>query len=126
MDRVFQSAIQKGFAPCNKCGRRLPLQYTIAPYAPPSIRAKRGVHLYCPDCDSGSFESLDGLALNLPEGRAFFQAHPRIYTLPQREIEQAGVPALVVSFAGVGDNATCDVILKRDNYETLAIHSSDQ
>jgi hypothetical protein len=68
---------------------------------------------------------LDGLALNLPPGRAFFQAHPRLHVLPQQEIEHAGVPAVVVSFAGVGDKATYDVILKGDSYETLVIHSSD-
>jgi hypothetical protein len=68
---------------------------------------------------------LDGLALNLPQGRAFFQAHPRIYTLPQQEIERDGVAAVVVGFAEVGGNASYDVILKRDTYETLDIHSSD-
>lgn len=126
MDDLFQTAIRQGFAPCGKCGRSLPLRHTIAHYAPPSIRAKRGLHVYCYDCEAGSYESLDGLALNLPQGRAFFQAHPRIHALPQSEIEQAGVPAIVVSFAGVVNNATYDVILKRGTYETLAVHSSDE
>jgi hypothetical protein len=82
--------------------------------------------MYCPDCDSGSYESLDGLALNLPQGRAFFQAYPRIYTLPQREVERDGVAAVVVSFASIDENdAAYDVILKRDTYETLDIYSSD-
>jgi hypothetical protein len=68
---------------------------------------------------------LDGLALNLPQGRAFFQAHPRVLTLPQREIDYAGSAALVVSFTGVADNAAYDVIIKKDNYELLATRSSD-
>ena len=68
---------------------------------------------------------MDGLALNLPPGRDFFQAHPRIRTLPQREIDYEGVPALVVSFTGVMETATYDVILNRDTYETLASTSSD-
>lgn len=125
MDDLFQTAIRQGFVSCRKCGRSLPLRHTIAHYAPPSIRAKRGVHIYCYNCESGSYESLDGLALNLAQGRAFFRAHPRIYALPQREIEQAGVPAIVVSFAGVSDNATYDVILQRNTYETLAVQRSD-
>jgi hypothetical protein len=66
------------------------------------------------------------MVLNLPQGRAFFQAHPRLRALPQREIDHAGVAAIVVSFAGVPDNAAYDVILNRDSYETLAIHSSDE
>jgi len=125
MDDLFQSAIRQGFAPCSECGRSLLLRHTIAHYAPPSVRAKRGLHIYCHDCESGSYETLDGLALNLAPGREFFQAHPRIHSLPQREIERAGVPAIVVAFAGVADNATYDVILQRDTYETLAIHSSE-
>jgi RNA polymerase sigma-70 factor (ECF subfamily) len=125
MDDLFQGAIRQGFAPCRQCGRSLPLQHTIAHYAPPSVRAKRGLHIYCYDCESGSYESLDGLVLNLAQGRDFFQAHPRIHALPQREIEHAGVPAIVVSFTGVADKATYDVILQRDTYETLALHSSD-
>jgi hypothetical protein len=34
------------------------------------------------------------------------------------------MPAIVVSFAGVADNATYDVILQRETYETIAIHSN--
>jgi RNA polymerase sigma factor (sigma-70 family) len=125
MDDIFQAAIQQGFIPCRQCGCSLPLRHTIAHYAPPSVHTKRGLHIYCYDCKSGSYETLDGLALNLPQGRAFFQVHPRIRALPQREIEYAGIPAIVVSFAGVIENATYDVILRRDTYETLAIYSSD-
>jgi RNA polymerase sigma-70 factor (ECF subfamily) len=125
MDNLYQRAIREGFVICSGCGRSLALQYTIAHYAPPSVRAKRGLHVYCHDCQSGSYESLDGLALNLPQGRAFFQAHPRVLTLPQREIDYAGSAALVVSFTGVADNAAYDVIIKKDNYELLATRSSD-
>ena len=125
MDDLFQGAIRQGFATCRLCGRSLPLQHTVAHYAPPSIRAKRGLHIYCHDCESGSYETLDGLALNLAPGREFFQNHPRIRALPQREIERDGAPAIVVAFAGVAGNATFDVILQRDTYETIAIHRSD-
>jgi hypothetical protein len=125
MDNLYQNAVREGSHPCSKCGRSLPLHYTIAHYAPPSVRAKRGMHIFCHDCQSGSYESLEGLALNLPQGQTFFQAHPRVHSLPQREIDHAGSAALVISFAGVTDNAAYDVILKKDNYELLATHSSD-
>lgn len=125
MDKLYQAAIRQGEMPCRRCGRSLPLRYTIAHYAPPSIRAQRGMHLYCTDCECGSYETLDGLALGIPEGRAFFQEHPRIYTLPQREIERDGVTAIVVSFASVDNRATFDVILKSDTYETLGIYRND-
>ncbi len=125
MDDLFRTAIRQGFLPCGKCGRSLPLQRTIAHYAPPTVRAMRGMHVYCHHCRAGSYESLDGFALNLPEGRAFIQAHPRIRTLPPREIDHNGLPALVIAFASVAENATYDVILKRDTYETLTTVSSD-
>jgi RNA polymerase sigma-70 factor (ECF subfamily) len=126
MDELFQTAVLQGFVPCHKCNQPLPLQRTVAHYAPPSVRAKRGVHLYCHNCQTGSYESLEGLALNQPQGRDFFQAHPRILALPQQEIERAGVPAVVVSFASVSDNATYDVVLKRDTYETLATYTHNE
>jgi len=123
---LFQTAIQQGFTSCHNCQQPLPLHLTIAPYAPPSTRAKRGLHIYCHKCQIGSYGSLEGLALNQPQGREFFQAHPRILTLPQQEIEHAGVPAIVVSFASVTDNATYDVVLKSATYETLATYTQSE
>lgn len=119
MDDLFQMAIQQGAIPCRSCGRQLPLRHTVAHYAPPSVRNQRGIHIYCHDCQSGSYETLNGLALNLPAGQAFFQTHPRIHTLPEREVEYQGSPALIIPFVSVNDNATYDVILKRDTYEPL-------
>ena len=125
MHDLFQTALVQGTALCSSCGQPLPLRHTVAPYAPPSVQAQRGLHIYCQHCQTGSYETLDGLAMSLPQGQAFFHAHPRLHTLPEREIERDGLPALVIPFASLLDTATYDVILKRDTYETIAVHSSD-
>jgi hypothetical protein len=81
----------------------------------------RGMHTYCDLCDSGSYQSLEGMVLDRPDGQAFFQAHPRIRALPQREVERDGVPVIVVSYESLLDSASYDVVVARDSYETLAV-----
>lgn len=121
MDSYFRAAIAQGEAICRSCGRITPLRHGFPYYAPPSYHSQRGIHVLCDACGAGSYESLDGLGLSLPEGREFFKKHPRIRTLQQVEVEHNGVPALVTRFEAINDPATFAVILNRDTYEVLEI-----
>jgi hypothetical protein len=58
----------------------------------------------------------------LPEGRKFWQDHPRMQALPLREVETAGVPTLIASFRSVTDGATYDALFVRDTYQLISTH----
>jgi RNA polymerase sigma factor (sigma-70 family) len=121
MNDFFMSAILTRTARCQRCQRPTPLRKGFPHYAPASVHAYRGLHVYCDYCGAGSYETLDDLALGLPEGRAFFRTHPHIHVLPQREIEYEGTPALVVGYASHVESATFHVIVNGDTYEVLSV-----
>lgn len=126
MDGFFRDAVATGAAVCQRCGHRTPLHLRMPAVAPPSVRGRRGMHISCERCGSGSYESLDGLALNTPAGRRFWREHGRIRTLPQREISYQGAPAILLAFESVAAPAGLDVIVHRDTYAPLASGGSDE
>ena len=67
---------------------------------------------------------VNGVALMRPEGRAFWQEHGRIRTVPDREVEMAGVPVLVASLESVIGNARLDVLFARATLEVLGVHGA--
>lgn len=120
MHTFFQEALQNGAASCRRCGYSTPLHLYLPDYAPPSVRARRGLHVLCDRCGAGSYESLDGLVLNLPAMQRFWREHPRMRALPQREIDADGAPALLVGFESVDGRANFEAVLHRDSYAVLA------
>ncbi|MCB0178910.1 MAG: RNA polymerase sigma factor [Anaerolineae bacterium] len=125
MHPLFLDAMQAGGAVCRSCGEWLPLRQGMPPYAPPSLRHRRGLHIYCSRCDEGSYVSIDGLALHSLAGRDFWRRELRIHTLPAIAIERDGLPALHIPFESVTNNAALDVILRRDTYELLDIFNRE-
>jgi hypothetical protein len=93
-------------------------------YVPPTIRHLRGTYLRCDRCGCAHDLTLAGLALWSPAGRRFWRAHPRLRTLPEREVEAAGRAAVVTSFESVADAARLDVVSARDTYEILSVHGA--
>jgi RNA polymerase sigma factor (sigma-70 family) len=125
MHDYFGHALAHGFVACKGCGRRTPLRMGMPPHAPPSVRRQRGIHTLCDRCNSSSYESLHGLALDLPQGRRFFRDHPRIVALPEVEVEADGRPALVVRFREVNGGAAYNVLVDRDSYRVLTVGGDD-
>jgi RNA polymerase sigma factor (sigma-70 family) len=102
---------------CRVCNAVAPLQTTDA------WRGCHHIEAICPRCGTeNACTSFGFLALSTPEGRRFFREHPRIRSLPDREIEVDGRPAAVTSFASVGDSALLEVVVARDTAQVLGIH----
>ncbi len=123
-DDYYHHAIEHGAVPCFHCGHPAPLRTYPPDYLPPAVREGRGMHVPCARCDVTNDLSLGVLALCLPEGRRFWREHPRIRTLPEREIEAAGGPAVVEGFESVTGAATFDVVFARDTYRVLHIEGA--
>jgi hypothetical protein len=64
------------------------------------------------------------LALLTPEGHRFWRRHPRIRSLPQREVEVAGRAALLNTFVSVNGSAELAVLSARDSYELLVVRET--
>jgi hypothetical protein len=67
--------------------------------------------------------SVTGLALALPEVRAFAREHPRLRALPEREIERDGRSAVVLRFEDVRGSAGVDVVFARERVRLLEVAS---
>ncbi|MDQ5852993.1 MAG: RNA polymerase sigma factor [Chloroflexota bacterium] len=123
-DDYYRRAFLRGTAPCSNCGHINQLGIDVPGTVPPSALARRGVYVQCDACHSLSDLCLEGLALWRPEGRRFWQRHPRIAALPERELDFEGRPAILASFQSVTEHARFDVIFARDTYKVLSVHGA--
>jgi RNA polymerase sigma factor (sigma-70 family) len=66
--------------------------------------------------------TLTGQALSSPEGRRFWQEHPRIRMTSYHELEAEGEPAVLSSFTSVTSAAQLDVVLSRKSLWVIRAH----
>lgn len=111
---VFHQRAADGYAPCPGCGTMLPIVHG-GPY---------DVYIECGDCGLSDRESWHSLTWSLPQTRAFWQDHPRMRFIPQREIEVDGVPAVLTGFENMAGTARLDVVRLRDSLRVVRISRS--
>ena len=107
--------------PCPNCGRWMPLHLRYPADAPPVVRGIRGIYGKCLSCGFIAAQTFGSFVLCLPEGQQFWRAHPRINTLPVADIEAAGIPVLVTTYASMTDGARFTVISARDTYDVIRV-----
>ena len=120
----YRQGLASGQARCRQCGQRIPVRRYAPAELPGPQREWYGVHIYCPACGGGDTTPLSHLTLDLPDMRQFWRKHPRIRSLPRREIEFAGRPALLSGFESVTDQASIEVISARDTLEVLRVNEA--
>jgi RNA polymerase sigma factor (sigma-70 family) len=126
--RYYGSYLATLAAPCLRCGRMTPIQIISAlkevdvEHFYDAWQDKRGVYQNCYHCHLHNMTSLEGLVLALPEGQCFLQAHPRIRTLPEQQIEADGQSAFIARFESVTDQARFEVVTTSDTYRVLYIN----
>ncbi len=120
----FVAALAQRSAPCLRCGGDTPLRFGTPAHVEPWRRTPFALHVTCARCAQTTDFSLRGLALALPPARRFWQRHPRIRTLPLREVEHQGLAALVITLESVAGHATLDVIAARDTFQFLSVNGA--
>lgn len=121
----FRHALAHGEAPCSRCGRPARLRMGMPADLPPAARALPGARLECAACGFVCNQALRGLALALPEARAFWRAHPRIRIPPERPLAEAdGRPAILTRIESVTGTAGLDVLSAAGDFRVLAIRAS--
>ena len=121
----YRDGLARGGIPCERCGRLMPMRFgfpagTTSPYP-----TRRGMQLHCDGCNGGCNGSLRMYLQSSPEVRAFWERHPQMRTLPEREIEVAGVPAVLISFQSLTDLAHIDVVVADETFELIDVALSD-
>lgn len=104
---------------CTRCGGAVALR--------PYVRSRAGVERHgryaaCAACGEAVSTSAVSLASAQPSVQRFLRRHARTRTLPQRELEADGVPAIVVGHEDVSGTARIEVVLARDTLRALAVY----
>jgi RNA polymerase sigma factor (sigma-70 family) len=121
----YRQGLENGTVACVGCGRSARLRLHLPDTVPPYARGLRGLHVRCDGCAGVvCFEELSNLALSLPEARWFWREHPRIRTLPEREVKADGRPAVVTTFESVTDSARLEVVFSRETLRLLGVHGA--
>jgi RNA polymerase sigma factor (sigma-70 family) len=118
----FTRAIEARAAVCTNCGR--PAQFRLSLHDDTStlVTDPHLLYVQCEACGEVTSSSFGGLVMSLPEVQRFWAERRRIRTvLPRREVDVAGHPALVTTFASVTNAARLDVVCRRDTLTVLHI-----
>jgi RNA polymerase sigma factor (sigma-70 family) len=111
-----------GAAICPGCREWLPIRRGVPPWRPSQLEDLEVTYLWCPGCGFGDGESWHSLTWSLPEARRFWQEHPRMRFLPEREIEVAGSPAVVTGFESLTGSARLEVVSLQDTCQVVSIN----
>ena len=117
---TYKHGIAGRTARCPRCGGEARLRTS-----PHRVHGHRDVQTDCGRCGRASgIATTSALASHTPEARAFWREHGRIRTPPGREVEAAGVPAIVSRIESVAGSARLEVVLARDTLELIAVHGA--
>jgi hypothetical protein len=72
-----------------------------------------GILARCDACGEQAWSSVSGLGLSTQPVRSFRRSHPRVATLPARELDRAGAPAILVRYEDVTGSAAAEVVFDR-------------
>jgi len=124
----FRHGIAGRLVSCPRCGTGSPLHASPPSKAgPASAFGYREIRRTCPHCGPVSGPgSLAGLASATPEGRRFAREQGRVRSLPQREIEVGGGPALVAPLESVTGSARLEVVFLRYTLEIAGIYDESR
>lgn len=119
----YQQILLDGSLACPNCGRQNSPRLHLSEALPSYARRQQGIHVWCDTCGIVTWENtLSGLLLSLPATNKFWLEHPRIQTLPQREMEIDGAPAIVTTYASLTNSDQLDVVVAADTFRILAVH----
>jgi RNA polymerase sigma factor (sigma-70 family) len=119
----FRRALASPTIACTNCDATATVIRTVSPTA---SRAQVGMYVRCDRCGTICSSSLTSLVMALPEVSAFRRAHSRVRTLPLRELEADGQPAVLMTIESVNSPARLDILSSRDTFSVLGIHRSSQ
>lgn len=128
LGKYYWQAIMRGEISCQECGHPAQTRVLTPQNIPEICRSYGGgghsISIRCNHCQNEDINSLSRLTIDVPESQQFWQQHPRMFWLPEREIDYAGEPALLSGFQSADDSARLDIIYQRETLHILGIHET--
>jgi hypothetical protein len=107
---------------CPCCGRPASLRESTDNPALATYQDVCLLYCCCTFCQSNCRISWRMLAQSHPQVWQFWQRHPRMYTLPPKQIEIEGAQAVVTGFRSTNNRAGLDVVTLRGNLDVLGVY----
>lgn len=117
----FSPGADAAAVPCAWCARAVVLRTYVRDPWRPGHPDRRGLVAECGACGEQTTTSLRGLALAVPEVRRFRREHPRLRPAPVREIEVAGLPAVLVRYEDRSGDTGVDTVFARDSLRVVDV-----
>jgi RNA polymerase sigma factor (sigma-70 family) len=102
-----------GAVPCTRCSTPTQLRHYDD--------ERRGLAASCRGCGEEVWSSVTGLALAVPEARAFVRAHKRVRTLGVSDDFHEGLPATVVRIEALASTARLEIAFDQTTLRPLAV-----
>lgn len=127
----YTLGLATGQAVCN-CGSIARIEPQVPDELKEQVRERIGewigeplaLQARCPRCGLFEVNDLGRLTIDRMETQHFWREHPRIRVLPARDVETAGVPAVVIGVECRTDGARLDVVWARETLHVLGVHEA--
>jgi len=119
----YRAALAAGTLLCRRCGTPNPVRFEPPEGLdhPATLRDEPQVHARCANCGAIAHEALKHLALQLPEVRAFWRAHPRTRLLPYQMVEHAGTDVWLTTFESLSGSEAVTVAARATTLEPIPL-----
>jgi hypothetical protein len=108
---------------CVRCDRVVvPRTYTRD--EPGAWSSRHGWWAGCAACGEEVNSSVAGLVLSVPEVRAARRRTPGLRALPDREVDHAGTPAVVVALGGADGTPRVSAVVLRDSLRIVRVDAA--
>lgn len=120
----FRRSLERREGPCITCGRPTRLLFS-PPAGTPSLAANQGgAYKRCAHCRHVYSIPPRAFALMRPEVQSFWQRHPRVRCLPDREVRVDGLASVLTEFEAVGEGARIAVAASREDLRVLWVRAA--
>jgi RNA polymerase sigma factor (sigma-70 family) len=125
VNEYFRRALADSVIECTNCGLEATVIYSMPEMPSFDSEDRPGVYVRCDRCGTACSSSLHSLVMTLPEVSDFRRRNGRFRTLPARELEVAGQPAIATTLVSVAGSARIDVLSARNNFAVLGVRTSN-
>jgi RNA polymerase sigma factor (sigma-70 family) len=120
----FQICAVDGVMRCPGCRAAMPVTVGTPLGRAPGAERHELLSFRCPTGEFTDRETWHSLIWSLPEARRFWQAHPRMRSLPARAIEVGGHAAVATGFESVTDGARFEAVALRATGRVLSVNGA--
>ncbi|GAB4464146.1 MAG: hypothetical protein OHK0029_33780 [Armatimonadaceae bacterium] len=117
----YTRGLTRGKISCPVCSHQASVTTTPPIGTHPALVAVRGAYIHCQRCGPPICVSPSGIAYHSAAVQRFWKDHPRMALTEERDLRYKNEDAVAVVFRSLADNASLEVVLSRNSFETLTV-----